>query len=161
MHKLDQSKRNAWLRRIIWHPSGGGKRLISPLGKATLFLKEVTLLALLLSLGTIAGNNLFGQISMPEPDDGPGNALHFDGSDDRVIVPAGVYFDDNTFTIETWMNPHGLRGWSRILDFEESGVGNRVVIYTSQGDTRRVYVDVFNGWAKIIEFGAEDAWYWA
>ncbi|WP_044216322.1 LamG-like jellyroll fold domain-containing protein, partial [Phaeodactylibacter xiamenensis] len=158
MHKLDQSKKNAWLRRIIWHPSGGGKRLISPLGKATLFLKEVTLLALLLLLGTTAGNNLFGQISMPEPDDGPGNALHFDGSDDRVIVPAGVYFDDNTFTIETWMNPHGLRGWSRILDFEESGVGNRVVIYTSQGDTRRVYVEVFNGGAKIIEFGAEDAW---
>lgn len=66
---------------------------------------------------------------MFELDDGLGNVLYFDGLDDCVIVLVGVYFDDNIFIIEIWMNLYGFRGWLRILDFEEFGVGNRVVIY--------------------------------
>ncbi|WP_421947075.1 SdrD B-like domain-containing protein [Phaeodactylibacter xiamenensis] len=64
MQRFDKRKKNAWLRHIIWHPSGGGKRLIPLLGETDLFLKGVTLLVLLLLLGTTAGNNLFGQCAL-------------------------------------------------------------------------------------------------
>ncbi|MCR9055544.1 MAG: hypothetical protein NXI26_27210, partial [bacterium] len=98
MQRFDKRKKNAWLRHIIWHPSGSGKRLIPPLGETALFLKGVTLLVLLLLLGTTAGNNLFGQCALEGGANAtaPENRLASisDGGSYSVSVPVTTAFPD-------------------------------------------------------------------
>src|ERR1022692_1042680 len=44
------------------------------------------------------------------------NALDFDGGNDYVAAPSGVYFTGN-FTIECWVYPKSFPNWARIIDF--------------------------------------------
>ena len=58
------------------------------------------------------------------------NALDFDGSDDYVSVPAGVYFSGD-FTIECWVYPRSFANWARIIDFGNgAGSDNILLAYT-------------------------------
>jgi hypothetical protein len=53
------------------------------------------------------------------------NGLDFDGVDDYVTVPSGVYFNGD-FTIEAWVYPKSYSNWGRIIDFG-NGPGNNIV----------------------------------
>lgn len=59
-----------------------------------------------------------------------GNALDFDGQDDYVSLPSGVYFNGD-FTIECWVYPRSFPNWARIIDFGNgAGVNNVLLAYT-------------------------------
>lgn len=58
------------------------------------------------------------------------NALDFDGVDDYVSAPAGVYFSGD-FTIECWVYPKSFPNWARIIDFGNgAGSDNVLLAYT-------------------------------
>jgi len=58
------------------------------------------------------------------------NALDFDGTDDYVSLPAGVYFNGD-FTIECWVYPKSFPNWARIIDFGNgAGSDNVLLSYT-------------------------------
>ncbi len=57
---------------------------------------------------------------------GWGTALSFDGVNDYVSVPDGVYFQGN-FTIEAWVYPRAYSPWARVLDF---GYGQNWILLT-------------------------------
>jgi len=54
------------------------------------------------------------------------NGLSFEGTDDYVSLPSGVYFNGN-FTIECWVYPRSFGNWARILDFG-NGAGNHNIL---------------------------------
>ena len=56
------------------------------------------------------------------------SALNFDGIDDYATAPAGVYFDDNTYTIEGWVNVKSHANYQRLIDFG-NGAGNSNVVF--------------------------------
>src|SRR5665647_3266585 len=60
------------------------------------------------------------------------NALDFDGTDDYVSVPAGVYFSGD-FTIECWVYPKSFANWARIIDFGNGAGSNNVVLGYTYG----------------------------
>lgn len=76
----------------------------------------------------------------------PGNALNFDGTDDRVVCPLPSVFNNigaNDFTIEAWVNPTGS-AFARILYAQNSttnfvslgtGVGNVIYFYVIDNGT--------------------------
>lgn len=67
-----------------------------------------------------------------------GNALHFDGNNDRVIMPLPVVFTDipnNSFTVEAWINPEVVI-FSRII-FAQHSTSNFVSLST--GNTNNIY----------------------
>lgn len=76
------------------------------------------------------------------------SAVNFDGTNDYINMPAGVYFSDNTFTIETWVYVRSYQNYSRILDFG-NGNGttgnNNVVFVLSEGTTGTPSFQVYNG----------------
>jgi len=58
------------------------------------------------------------------------NALDFDGIDDYVTAPAGVYFTGD-FTIECWVYPKSFPNWARVIDFGNgAGSDNVLLAYT-------------------------------
>ena len=58
------------------------------------------------------------------------NALDFDGTNDFVTLPAGVYFSGD-FTIECWVYPKSFGNWARIIDFGNgAGSDNVLLSYT-------------------------------
>ena len=62
----------------------------------------------------------------------PSNALRFNGSNNYVSCPAGVYFNGN-FTIEAWVYPNGTSfpSWERIIDFGNGAGSNNVLLSIS------------------------------
>ncbi|MFN8297856.1 MAG: LamG-like jellyroll fold domain-containing protein [Chitinophagales bacterium] len=76
--------------------------------------------------------NLFAQ---------PGNALNFDGVDDRINAPLPAVFSDipnNDITIEAWVNPSGS-AFQRIV-FAEPSTTNFMSMGTSTGNVIYFYV---------------------
>jgi hypothetical protein len=61
-----------------------------------------------------------------------GNALDFDGTDDYVALPAGVYFTGD-FTIECWVYPRSFANWARIIDFGNGAGSNNVLLSYTYG----------------------------
>jgi hypothetical protein len=62
------------------------------------------------------------------------NALDFDGTDDYVSLPAGVYFNGD-FTIECWVYPRSFATWARIIDFGNGAGSNNVLLAYSFGNS--------------------------
>jgi hypothetical protein len=60
------------------------------------------------------------------------NALDFDGTDDYITVPPGVYFNGN-FTIECWVYPKSFANWARIVDFGNGAGSNNVLLAYTYG----------------------------
>jgi gliding motility-associated-like protein len=60
------------------------------------------------------------------------SALNFDGSDDYATAPAGVYFDDNTFTIEGWVNVKSHAFYQRLIDFGNGPDNSNVFFMLSE-----------------------------
>jgi len=62
-----------------------------------------------------------------------GTGLSFDGTDDYVSVPSGVYFNGD-LTIECWVYPRSFTNWERIIDFGNGAGSNNVLLaYTDGG----------------------------
>ncbi|MFM6946911.1 MAG: tandem-95 repeat protein [Flavobacteriales bacterium] len=59
-------------------------------------------------------------------------ALDFDGSNDYVSVPAGVYFEDNTYTIEGWVYVKSHVSYQRFIDFGNGANNSNVVLMLSE-----------------------------
>ncbi|MEN9973585.1 MAG: hypothetical protein RIS20_1932, partial [Bacteroidota bacterium] len=62
------------------------------------------------------------------------SAVDMDGIDDYITAPAGVYFEDNTFTIEGWVYVKGNNIWQRLIDFG-NGAGQQTVLFALSGGT--------------------------
>lgn len=60
------------------------------------------------------------------------NALDFDGGNNYVSLPAGVYFNGD-FTIECWVYPKSFGNWSRIIDFGNGAGGHNVLLAYTYG----------------------------
>ena len=73
-----------------------------------------------------------------------GNALSFDGSDDYISLPQGVYFEDNTFTVEAWVYVRGYNDWSRLFDFGNGAGNNNVLLALSYSGTGEMAFGVYD-----------------
>lgn len=62
----------------------------------------------------------------------PATALNFDGVDDYVTAPAGVYFNGN-LTVEAWVYPKSYASWSRVIDFGNGPNANNVLLTITDG----------------------------
>lgn len=63
-----------------------------------------------------------------------GNALHFDGTNDYVALPAGTSFNTQNFTFEAWVKWEGPSNsaWQRLIDFG-SGTNNYMFFTPNYG----------------------------
>ena len=75
----------------------------------------------------------------------PGTALDFDGVDDYVNLPSGVYFDDNTFTVESWVYLKSHQQYGRLCDFSTGSLSNNVMFSVSEINDGKPYFLVFVG----------------
>ncbi|NUN69642.1 MAG: T9SS type A sorting domain-containing protein [Bacteroidetes bacterium] len=73
-----------------------------------------------------------------------GSALRFDGSDDFISLPNGVYFNGN-FTVEAWVYEYSYANWSRLIDFGNGPGSDNIVIPISTGTSGQVSLHVFQG----------------
>lgn len=74
-----------------------------------------------------------------------GYALDFDGTDDYIDLPDGVYFDDDSFTIEAWVFLRSYNNWSRLMDFGNGSSNDNVLIAISREMTGKPNLDVYHG----------------
>ena len=74
----------------------------------------------------------------------PGNALSFDGTNDYISLTSGVYFNDNTFTVEAWVNLHSFGNWCRLFDFGVTSDNNNVLFALSKGTTGYLAFGIYN-----------------
>lgn len=65
-----------------------------------------------------------------------GSALAFDGVDDYLSMPAGIWFG-NAFTIEAWVNVRSYKNWGRLLDFGNGAPQDNVILALSEGTNGR------------------------
>ena len=93
------------------------------------------------SFGTGYGNE--GQIVISKAPSG--NALSFDGSDDYISLPSGVYFDDNTFTVEAWVYVRSYKNWSRLFDFGNGAANDNVILALTAGESGNLVFSIYNG----------------
>ncbi|WP_414524206.1 hypothetical protein, partial [Umezakia ovalisporum] len=82
----------------------------------------------------------------------PGNALHFDGNNDYLVVPGALY-NPQTFTLETWFKTSAGKGG--IIGFSNSsGFGStqhdKMMYLNNDG---RLFFGVYNGQIFTINSG--------
>src|SRR5438552_12221253 len=75
---------------------------------------------------------------------GPGNALSFDGIDDYVDVPAGIWFSGD-LTVEGWVYVRSYNNWSRLLDFGNGEGIDNVLVALTDGTTGKPHFHVVSG----------------
>lgn len=74
-----------------------------------------------------------------------GYAVELADADDYIELPSGVYFDDNTFTIETWIYVKEMYNWSRLIDFGNGAASNDVLIALQDGTSEYPKFEVYKG----------------
>ncbi len=82
----------------------------------------------------ISGLNKNGAQVIPAIATSTSNALDFDGIDDYVSLPSGVYFNGD-FTIECWVYPRTFGNWARIIDFGNGAGSNNVLLAYTYGSS--------------------------
>ena len=85
------------------------------------------------------------------------SALDFDGTNDYITAPNGVYFNDDTYTIEGWVNVRSHNNWQRLIDFGTAEARNNVLFALSQGTTGRPALHIFNGSGTITALNATES----
>lgn len=78
-----------------------------------------------------------------------GYSLDFDGVDDFVDLPDGVYFSGD-FTIEAWVFPRAYNYWSRILDFGNGAPSDNVLLGLSEQNSGKPSLHVFRGMDQFV-----------
>lgn len=74
-----------------------------------------------------------------------GYAVELADADDYIELPSGVYFDDNTFTVETWVYVKQMYNWSRLIDFGNGAASNDVLIALQDGTSEYPKFEVYKG----------------
>jgi hypothetical protein len=72
-----------------------------------------------------------------------GTALRFDGNDDYVEIPSGVWFNGD-FTVEAWVYVRSYNRWSRLFDFGNGTGSDNVLLAISDGTSGIVNFAVYN-----------------
>ncbi len=72
------------------------------------------------------------------------SALDFDGVNDYATAPAGVYFDDNTFTIESWVYVTAHNFYQRLFDFGNGITNNNVLFVLSEATNGKPGFNIYN-----------------
>lgn len=57
----------------------------------------------------------------------------FNGSDDYIQLPSGVYFNGGSFTISAWVYPTAFNSWSRVIDFGNGPNTDNVLLAITNG----------------------------
>ncbi|MEY3682991.1 MAG: hypothetical protein RLZZ289_1526, partial [Bacteroidota bacterium] len=70
-------------------------------------------------------------------------ALDFDGVNDFAAAPAGVYFEDNTFTIEGWVYVKSHANWQRLIDFGNGQAQQTVMFSLSAGTSGKPRLEYY------------------
>ncbi|MDX2197078.1 MAG: LamG-like jellyroll fold domain-containing protein [Cytophagales bacterium] len=58
--------------------------------------------------------------------------LALDGTNDYLRSPNGIYFKDNTFTVEAWVYPRAHSSWGRIMDYALGESNNNILLANTQ-----------------------------
>ncbi|MFM1947279.1 MAG: hypothetical protein RL207_1562, partial [Bacteroidota bacterium] len=100
------------------------------------------------SAGTLSGTqNICNGSSTPflvENSSANSSALDFDGVNDFATAPAGVYFDDNTFTIESWVYINSHNNYQRLFDFGNGITNNNVLFVLSEATNGKPGFNIYN-----------------
>ncbi len=64
-----------------------------------------------------------------------GYSVELTDADDYISLPEGVYFDDDSFTVEAWVYVKVFDNWSRLIDFGNGGGVDNVLIGLQEGIT--------------------------
>lgn len=105
--------------------------------------------------GAIKGNNTLC---------GPGttqlliesSAIDFDGQNDHISAPVGVYFDDDTYTIEGWAFVKQHNFWQRFIDFGTGTASNNVILGLSNGSSGRPALHIYNANGVVTELNSNE-----
>ncbi|WMW77792.1 Ig-like domain-containing protein [Flavobacterium sp. 20NA77.7] len=73
-----------------------------------------------------------------------GSALDFDGNNDYITAPSGVYFDDDTFTIESWVYVTAHNFYQRLFDFGNGITNNNVLFVLSEATNGKPGFNIYN-----------------
>jgi len=68
------------------------------------------------------------------------SALHFDGQDDYVQLPALPENLFQSFTLETWVNCRDFNAWSRIFDFGNGAGSDNILLTNAIQNNLRLYI---------------------
>lgn len=79
-----------------------------------------------------ADDPAFADVQGVLPRPGQLSALTLDGTGYGQL-PAGVYFNGGSYTIESWVNVSEVRNWSRLMDFGNGAGVNNVLLALSSG----------------------------
>ncbi|KAA0248974.1 MAG: hypothetical protein EDM75_13605, partial [Chlorobiota bacterium] len=74
-----------------------------------------------------------------------GYAVELDGGDDYISLPSGVYFSDNTFTVEAWVYVRAHTNWARLIDFADGAPMDNIIIATSKLLEGKPHIDIYRG----------------
>lgn len=85
------------------------------------------------------------------------NSLNLDGTSDYMSLPSGVYFNDNTFTIEAWVYVRSHASYARILDFGNGSGNNNIVFSLSFGTDGKPGLTLVNGSGTSEYVGSSSA----
>lgn len=85
------------------------------------------------------------------------NSLNLDGTSDYMSLPAAVYFNDNTFTIEAWVYVRSHANYARILDFGNGSGNNNIVFTLSAGTDGKPGLTLVNGSGTSEYIGSSTA----
>ncbi|MHC1708714.1 MAG: LamG-like jellyroll fold domain-containing protein [Bacteroidales bacterium] len=82
------------------------------------------------------------------------NALEFDGTNDYVDIPDGVYFNGD-FTVNAWVYETAYSNWSRLFDFGNGSASDNILGVMSRGTTGYYTAEIFNSYysgGQIYEY---------
>ena len=71
------------------------------------------------------------------------NWLTFDGKDDYLTVPDGVWFDGGDFTIEAWVYLDDYTTWSKVIDFGNGEFTDNVTLSVSEQETGKPALQIY------------------
>lgn len=100
---------------------------------------------------TIAGGAVYGTGFRAQ-------AIDLDGSDDHVMLPAGIAAGDE-ISIATWVQWDGGNNWQRIFDFG-NGTGSYLFLTPKSGSNTLRFVILNNGTEGVLETSALTAGAW-
>ena len=73
-----------------------------------------------------------------------------------TVVPAGIYFDTQEFTISVWIYPQQVDNWARVIDFGNDRQSNNILISLSYetpllNDSISPKLAIYSGKSVIVE----------
>jgi hypothetical protein len=109
-------------------------------GSAVAFERVLSTLSTSLIRGT---NSDFADVTGVLPRPGQLSSLILDGTGYGQL-PAGVYFDGGSYTVESWINVTSTASWSRLMDFGNGSGAQNVLVALSDGTSGKLNVSHYS-----------------